>query len=177
MITVFYSTNLILGTCKLSQMETRAALKHHIILSCLDQYMQTVKQSRSWSGLGITPKINRDLNKVILHLWSKFCDRVMSYHVDKRKAWNLILKWNLTFKIKANHPQKTIGTLTEVLCTFGPNLVILTWMSHKLSRRQTCDRLTHRRMDTQTQVITIPLGQNWPHIKITCREESFHNYP
>ena len=48
------------------------------------EIVKTMKRSRDH------PQNNRDLNKVILHLWSKFGDRVMSYHVDKPKAKNWV---------------------------------------------------------------------------------------
>ena len=43
---------------------------------------------------------------------------------------------------------KTIGTLTKVLCTFVPNLVILAWTSGELSCGQAHDWHTHT--DTRT---------------------------
>ena len=87
-------------------MEARAALKHQIILSCLDQYMQTVKQSRPWSGLGITPKIIKILTKLfctsgpnlVIGWWV-----IMWTNLKPRIGWNLTLKWNLTFQVKVNH--------------------------------------------------------------------------
>ena len=35
-------------------------------------------------------------------------------------------------------PHNTIGTLTRVFYTYGPNLVILAWMGDELSCGQTC---------------------------------------
>ena len=61
-------------------------------------------------------------------------------------------------------PPKTIGTLTKVLCLFGPNLVILAWKGDELSRGQTWWR-TDRRTDGRTGAMTIPEGQNWPRVK------------
>ena len=46
------------------------------------------------------------------------------------------------FKVKVDlwgqgqSPVKAIGILTNVFCTSVPNVVILAWMGHKLSRRQ-----------------------------------------
>ena len=57
---------------------------------------------------------------------------------------------------------KTIGILTKVFCSSGPNLVILAWKGDKLSRRQISDYSTNRRTHRQTQATTIPEGQNWP---------------
>ena len=47
-------------------------------------------------------------------------------------------------------PPKTIGILTKVFYTFGPNLVILAWTGDELSRGQASDYRTHGRTDTQT---------------------------
>ena len=70
-------------------------------------------------------------------------------------------------------PPKTIGTLTKVFYTYGPNLVILAWTGDELSRGQASAYRTHRRTDgrtdghtdRQTQATTIPEGQNWPRVK------------
>ena len=43
--------------------------------------------------------------------------------------------------------RKTIGTLTKLFCTFGPNLVILAGTGPELSRRQASDWHTHRHTD------------------------------
>ena len=61
--------------------------------------------------------------------------------------------------------RKTIGTLTKVFYTYGPNLVILAWTDDELSRGQASAYRTHRRTDRQTQATTIPEGQNWPRVK------------
>ena len=68
---------------------------------------------------------------------------------------------NLTLKITINHPKKTIGILTKVFNTYGPNLVILAWTGDELSRGQ-----TWWRTDRQTQAMTIPGSQNWPRVKL-----------
>ena len=47
-------------------------------------------------------------------------------------------------------PPKTIGILTKVFYTCGPNLVILAWTGDELSRGQASDYRTHGRTDTQT---------------------------
>ena len=61
---------------------------------------------------------------------------------------------------------KTIGILIKVLCSSGPNLVILAWTGDKLSSGQASDYRTHRRTHRQTQATTIPEGQNWPRVMI-----------
>ena len=62
---------------------------------------------------------------------------------------------------------ETIGILTKVFCSSGPNLVILAWMGDKLWRGQASDYRTNRRTHRQTQATTIPEGQNWPRVKTT----------
>ena len=47
-------------------------------------------------------------------------------------------------------PYKTIGILTKVFYTYGPNLVILAWMDDELLCGQASDYRTHGRTDTQT---------------------------
>ena len=41
------------------------------------------------------------------------------------KPENLTIKSNSTLNVKVNYPHKTMGILTKVFCTFGPNLVVL----------------------------------------------------
>ena len=55
----------------------------------------------------------------------------------------------------------TIGISTKLFCTSGPNLVILAWMVDELSHGQ-----TWWRTDERTEATTIPVGQNWPRVKI-----------
>ena len=47
-------------------------------------------------------------------------------------------------------PYKTIGILTKVFYTYGPNLVILAWTGDELLCGQASDYRTHGRTDTQT---------------------------
>ena len=68
-------------------------------------------------------------------------------------------------EVQGQLPPKTIGILTKVFCSSGPNLVILAWTCDKLSRGQASDYRTHRRTHRQTQATTIPEGQNWPRVK------------
>ena len=56
-------------------------------------------------------------------------------------------------------PPKTIGILTKVFYTYGPNLVILAWTGDELSHGQ-----TWWRTDGRTQATTIPEGQYWPRV-------------
>ena len=62
-------------------------------------------------------------------------------------------------------PSKTIGILTKVFYTYGPNLVILAWTGDELSRGQARDWRTDGHTHRQTQATTIPEGQNWPRVK------------
>ena len=77
---------------------------------------------------------------------------------------------NFDFEVKfdlegqGQSPPKTIGILTKVFYTYGPNLVILAWTGDELSRGQTWWR-TDWRTDGRTQATTIPEGQYWPRVK------------
>ena len=81
---------------------------------------------------------------------------------------------NFDFEVKfdlegqGQSPPKTIGILTKVFYTYGPNLVILAWTGDELSRGQTWWR-TDWRTDGRTQATTIPEGQYWPRVKMTTR--------
>ena len=74
---------------------------------------------------------------------------------------------NFDFEVKfdlegqGQSPPKTIGILTKVFYTYGPNLVILAWTGDELSRGQ-----TWWRTDGRTQATTIPEGQYWPRVKM-----------
>ena len=64
---------------------------------------------------------------------------------------------NLDFQVKFDlesqgwSVHKTKGTLTNVFCIFGPNLMILAWMGPELSRGQASDWHTaDRQIDTHT---------------------------
>ena len=61
-------------------------------------------------------------------------------------------------------PPKTIGILTKVFYTYGPNFVILAWTGYELLCGQASDYRTHGRTHRQTQATTIPEGQNWPRV-------------
>ena len=77
------------------------------------------------------------------------------------------VKFDLEFQSQLT--PKTIGILTNVFCSSGPNLVILAWTGDKLSRRQASDYRTHRRTHRQTQATTIPEGQIWPRLIMAGR--------
>ena len=49
---------------------------------------------------------------------------------------NRILKISLIWHVKLNQPPKTVGILTKVFCTSGPNFVVLAWTGDELSLGQ-----------------------------------------
>ena len=73
---------------------------------------------------------------------------------------------NFDFEVKfdlegqGQSPPKTIGILTKVFYTYGPNLVILASTGDELSSGQ-----TWWRTDGRMQATTIPEGQYWPRVK------------
>ena len=67
---------------------------------------------------------------------------------------------------------KTIGILTKVFYTCGPNLVILAWTGDELSHGQAHDWRMDGHTDRQTQATTVPEGQNWPRVKTYVLEGS-----
>ena len=79
-------------------------------------------------------------------------------------------------EVQGQLPPKTIGILTKVFCSSGPNLVILAWTGDKLSRGQASNYRTHRSTHRQTQPTTKPEGQNWPRVKTwkTCKNWITH---
>ena len=95
----------------------------------------------------------------------------MSYRAEKLKngvTFDFVVKFDLEGQDQS--PPKTIGILTKVFYTYGPNLVILAWTGDELLRGQASDYRTHGwtegRTHRQTQATTIPEGQNWPRVKI-----------
>ena len=66
---------------------------------------------------------------------------MVSLNIYKKNSANKF-GWKTGFKIEneiEDHDQsipKFIGILTQVFCTFGPNLVVLAWTGDELSRRQ-----------------------------------------
>ena len=84
------------------------------------------------------------------------------------QAQNMVIFYfsvKFDLEVQGQLPHKTIGILSKVFCSSGPNLVILAWTGDKLSRGQASDYRTHRRTHRQTQATTIPEGQNWPRVK------------
>ena len=84
--------------------------------------------------------------------------------LSRRQAQNGV---NFDFEVKfdleghGQSPPKTIGILTKVFYTYGPNLVILAWTGDESSRGQTCGRtdgLTDRRRQRQYPKANTGLG-------------------
>ena len=96
----------------------------------------------------------------------------MGDELSRRQAQNGV---NFDFEVKfdlegqGQSPPKTIGILTKVFYTYGPNLVILAWTGDELSRGQ-----TWWRTDGRTQATTIPEGQYWPRVKTTALSTLFY---
>ena len=117
----------------------------------------------------INPQNNRDLDQGILHLWSKFGGSssnwwwVISRTSSKWGKFWIEVKFDL--EGQGQSPPKTIGILTKVFYTYGPNLMILAWTGVELSRGQTWWR-TDGRTDGRTQAMTIPGGHYWPRVKM-----------
>ena len=90
----------------------------------------------------------------------------MGDELSREQAQNGV---NFDFEVKfdlegqGQSPPKTIGILTKVFYTYGPNLVILAWTGDELSRGQTWWR-TDGLTDGRTQATTIPEGQYWPRV-------------
>ena len=74
----------------------------------------------------------------------------MSYRADKLKnGVNFDFEVKFYLEGQSQSPPKTIGILTKVFHTYGPNLVILAWTGDELSRGQ-----TWWRTDWQTEATT-----------------------
>ena len=67
---------------------------------------------------------------------------------------------------------KTIGTLTKVFCTSGPNLVVLAWMGGELSRGQAQNKAS---FDFEVKFDLAGRGQS-PHRPIRILAKVFYTY-
>ena len=73
------------------------------------------------------------------------------HELSCRQAQNgVIFYFEVKFELESQSSPKTIGILTKVFYTYGPNLVILAWTGDELSRGQASDYRT----DGQTQTDT-----------------------
>ena len=57
-------------------------------------------------------------------------------HGEAQNGVNVDFEVKFDFEDQGQSPPKTIGILTKVFYTCGPNLVILAWTGDELSRRQ-----------------------------------------
>ena len=87
------------------------------------------------------------------------------WHGQAQNGVNFYFGFQFDLEGQGQMSHNTIGILTKLFCTSGPNLVILAWTGDELSCRQARDYRTHRRTHRQTQATTIPEGQNWPRVK------------
>ena len=115
-----------------------------------------------------TPKTTGILNKVFITSGSNLV--AVAWTGDELSRGQAQNGVNFDFEVQfdlegqGQSPRKTIGILTKVFYTYGPNLVILAWTGDELSRGQTWWR-TDGLTDGQTQATTIPKGQYWPRVK------------
>ena len=112
-----------------------------------------------------TPKTTGISNKVFITSGSNLV--ALAWTGDELSRGQAQTGVNFDFEVKfdlegqGQSPPKTIGILTKVFYTYGPNLVILAWTGDELSRGQ-----TWWRTDGRTQATTIPEGQYWPRVFI-----------
>ena len=115
-----------------------------------------------------TPKIIEILTKVFctsgpnLVVLARTGDELS--HGQAQNGVNFDFEVKFDLEGQGQSPPKTIGILTKVFYTFGPNLAILAWTGPELLRGQTSDWRTDWHTHTQTQVMTIPEGPNWPRV-------------
>ena len=91
-------------------------------------------------------------------------DELLCWQAQNGVAFDFEVNFDL--EGQGQSPPKTIGILTKVFYTYGPNFVILAWTGDELSRGQASDYGTDGRTHRQTQATTIPEGQNWPWVKM-----------
>ena len=113
-------------------------------------------------GTRSTPKIIRILTKVfctfgpnlVILAWSG--EELSRGQAQNGVNFDFELKFHL--ECQGQSPPKTIGTLTKVFYTYGPNLVILAWTGDELSRGQASAYRTHRRTEGRTH-------RQWQYLK------------
>ena len=98
---------------------------------------------------------------------------MVSYRIDKLQIQNWMkIDFKVEFDLVGNGrlSSETIGTLTEVFCTFGPNMVILAWMgtsyrADKLMIDTRTDTLVHKNAgNDNTQMPKVASGKSAPSI-------------
>ena len=86
------------------------------------------------------PPTNRDLNKVLSTFGPNLV--ALAWTGDELSCGQAQNGVNFDFEVKfdlegqGQSPPKTIGILTKVFYTYGPNLVIVSWTGDELSRGQ-----------------------------------------
>ena len=85
-----------------------------------------------------------------------------SSHVQAQNGVNFDFEVKFDLEGQGQSPPKTIGILTKVFYTLGPNLAILVWTGVELSRRQASDWCTD--WHTHTQIHTHRHGR-WQYPK------------
>ena len=97
----------------------------------------------------------------------------MGDELSREQAQNGV---NFDFEVKfdlegqGQSPSKTIGILTKVFYTYGPNLVILAWTGDELSRGQTwwrTDGLTDGRTDAGNDNTRRPILASGNKLKVS----------
>ena len=108
----------------------------------------------SWQSRSIAPQNNKDLNQGILQLGPNLVILAWTgdvYVGSKLKMGKLGFEVKFDLEGQGRLPPKTIGTLTRVFCTYGPNLGILAWTGPESSCGQSrwheqMARWTHRQI-------------------------------
>ena len=114
-----------------------------------------------------TPKTTGTLTKVfstsgpnlVAQAWAG--DELLRGQAQNRVNFDYEVKFDI--EGQGQSPPKTIGILTNVFYTYGPNLVILAWTGDRVIART--NLVTDGLTDGQTQATTIPEGQYWPRVK------------
>ena len=166
--------------------------------------METMKQSGLWSSLGThgslvviwwlcisgsgeTRNKGQSPPKTVGILTNVFCTPgpnlvILAWMGDELccgQARNGVnLDFDLIFDLEGQDRLllKTIGTLTKLLCTFWPNLVILAWRDFRVIA-QTSKWLTHRLTHTRTHTHTDAGNDNtwWPKLASGKNENSYQS--
>ena len=83
--------------------------------------METLKQLGPWSSLG-------SHGYYVFSLVASVFTLMMELGIMKFRH----VKLNLTLKVEVNRPQDNKDLNQDIVCTSGPNLVILAWMGDEL---------------------------------------------
>ena len=106
------------------------------------------------------PKLIRILTQVFCTFGPNLVILAWTGHeLSCRQAQNgVTLDFEVKFDLEGQGQSlpKTIGILTRVFYTYGPNLMIVAWTGNKLSRGQAHDWRTDGHPDRQMQATTIP---------------------